>query len=130
MKNNNSTVNVDINQLKNHYEDIFSSNFDVNPVNHDFVIDAIKILDDRNSYTPIELDLIKYNNAISKIKNSHVCGFDKISSFMLMNTSDYFKNSSLFFFYKFIFKNCILPDNLNISFIKPIIKDKKNLMLI
>jgi hypothetical protein len=86
------------------------------------VIDAIKILDDRNSYTPIELDFIKFNNAISKINNSHVCGFDKISAFMLKNTPDYFKNSSFFCFYKFIFKNCIFPDNLNISFIKPIIK--------
>jgi hypothetical protein len=30
-----------------------------------------------------------------------------------------------FFFFKFVFKNCIFPENFNISFIKPIIKDYK-----
>ena len=44
---------------------------------------------------------------------------------MILNTNEMFKNSVILFFLKYIFK--YIPDNLNISHIVPIIKDKNKL---
>ena len=123
--NNNSCVNIDIEKLKNHYENIFSNYYDVNPINKERILHATNNLNNLDSFTPIDLDYVKFYNVIKKIDNSKVCGIDKISSEMLKHTSEYFKNTYLFLFFKFIFMNCVYPDNFNTSYIKPIIKDHK-----
>jgi hypothetical protein len=51
-----------------------------------------------NLFIPIELDHIKFTNAINKIKISNVCGFDKISPSMIKYVSDYFKKIVFLFF--------------------------------
>ena len=122
---NNSNINVDINELENHYESLFSGSFDINPINKELVLNGIKDLDNKLLYSAIDLDFIKFNNAFKKTKNSHVSGFDKVSSYMLNNTSDLFKYNYIFPFFKFIFKNCVIPDYFNTSFIRPILKDNK-----
>ena len=44
---------------------------------------------------------------------------------MIKNSSDHLKYSCIFPFFKFIFMNCIFPDNFNISYIRPILKGFK-----
>ena len=120
-------MSIDIIDLKNHYQDIFSNSFEINLNNKEIGLNAIESLINRSLFTGIDLDYLKFSNAIKKTNSSHVCGLDNISTFMLKNTSDSFKKTYIFTFpfFKFIFKNCIIPDNFNISFIKPIIKDHK-----
>ncbi len=78
----NSNINVDINELENHYESLFSGSFDINPINKELVLNCIKDLDNKFLYSAIDLDLIKFNNAFKKTKSSHVSGFDKVLSYM------------------------------------------------
>jgi hypothetical protein len=55
---------------------------------------------------------------------SNVIGNDGVSSNILLNCDDNFIKSKLFFFYKYIFKYGVIPKGLNITHIRPIIKDK------
>jgi hypothetical protein len=79
--NNDNSINIDINHLKNHYESIFSNSFDVNPINCELILKSIEIFNNKSLFSPIELDCMKFNNALIKIKSSHVCGFDNVSPY-------------------------------------------------
>jgi hypothetical protein len=71
--------------------------------------------------------LLQFHLLVCNLKEtsiSNVIGNDGVSSNMLLNCNDNFINSKLIFFYKYIFKYGVIPKGLNITHIRPIIKDK------
>ena len=49
---------------------------------------------------------------------------------MNLDCDDKFLNSKVYFFFKYIFYHGVIPSKLNISHIIPIIKDKKNRIIL
>lgn len=55
---------------------------------------------------------------------SHVCGFDGLSSHMLLNCKTERMLNCLLVFYLYIFKHAVIPTDFNVSLVRPIIKDR------
>lgn len=105
---------------------MFSNSLSVEPSNENFVLESIEMLNNKSLFSPINLDYVKFIDALKKkTNNSHVCGYDGVSAYMLKHTSNYFKNTIIFSFFSFMFNYCVIPDELNYAFIRPILKDNK-----
>ena len=117
------TINIKIEDLAEHYFNIFNRPLNVEE----------KIIKDVNSkiadinlenFRSISINLNNVNEAIKKTISSNVCGNDGISSRMIKNCNENFIASTILFFYRYIFKYGVIPTDLNITHIIPIIKDK------
>ena len=113
-----------MNDLVDHYQNIFNRPLNVSDEINNYVSNEISDITVSN-FIPIEINKYELKLAIKQTKPSNVCGNDHISSRMIMSCNNNFVDLYLFFFYRFIFQYCVLPDELNITHIVPIKKDKK-----
>ena len=118
----NITLNID--DLVNHYSNIFNRPLNVSDEINDFVNSEIQDVNIDN-YIPIEISKFELKSAIKQTKSSNVCGNDGISSKMIKACDNSFVDKYIFFFFRYIFSYCVIPDELNITHIVPIKKDKK-----
>jgi len=110
--------------LVNHYSNIFNRPLNVSDEINDFVNSEIQDVNIDN-YIPIEISKFELKSAIKQTKSSNVCGNDGISSKMIKACDNSFVDKYIFFFFRYIFSYCVIPDELNITHIVPIKKDKK-----
>jgi hypothetical protein len=122
-KKNEILIDIDIDKLRDYYSGIFNKPLIVDKkfINH--INEQIASLNHDN-YSSIDININELQIALKETSISNVIGNDGISSYMLLNCNDNFINSKLIFFYKYIFKYDVIPKGLNITHIRPIIKDK------
>ena len=63
-------------------------------------------------------------SALKQTRSSNVCGNDGVTPKMIINCNNSFIEKYFLFFFRYIFKYCVVPDELNITHIIPIKKDK------
>jgi hypothetical protein len=76
-----------------------------------------------NNFEPIEINKYDVKLAIDQTNSSNVCGNDNISSKMIKSYifgDNIFVDQYIFFFLRYIFKYCVIPDDFNITHIVPI----------
>ena len=116
-------IDIDIDKMRDYYSNIFNKvlKVDVNFVDHvNREIDDIK----HENFTSIEINYNELELALKETSNSNVIGNDGVSSNMILNCDVNFLKSKLFYFFKYIFKFGVIPKGMNITHIRPIIKDK------
>jgi hypothetical protein len=121
---NKENIDININDLVSHYSSIFNESIKVAQDVKDKIMHEISDINIKN-YDAITLTLSELELAYKQTKISKVCGNDLISSHMLLNCNEDFLKSKVLFFYKYIFHHGVIPSELNITHIIPIIKDKK-----
>ena len=77
------------------------------------------------NFDAIEINMIEFKYKMKLTKSSNVCGNDGVSPKMITNCSNFFIERYLFLFFRFIFEYGVIPDDLNITHLVPIKKDKK-----
>ena len=122
-KKNEILIDIDIDKIRDYYSGIFNKPLIVDKkfINH--INEQIANLNHDN-YSSIDININELQLALKETSISNVIGNDGVSSNMLLNCNDNFINSKLIFFYKYIFKYGVIPKGLNITHIRPIIKDK------
>jgi hypothetical protein len=118
-----SKIDIPIDTLAQHYHEIFNRPLCVteeviNQVNQK--IENIKI----EYYESMNIELIDLELTIKQTKLSNVCGNDGLSSRMIKNCNNFIIATKLLFFFRFIFTHGVIPDDINITHIIPIKKDK------
>ena len=122
-KNKNQSITIKEDELLYHYNNIFNNNLVVNLENYNLVINNIADISHDN-FHPIEILFSDICRALKGTLKSHVHGNDCISANMILNCNSEFINSTLLFFFKFIFHYGVIPTDFNITHIISIIKDK------
>ena len=119
-----SPININIDILADEYSKIFNFKAETDHNLNRRVSDTIAITKDLEK-CEIKVTKAEIMLAISQMEQSNVCGDDGISTNMLTNCPEEFLNKYIVFLFKFIFKHNIIPDNMNVTHIVPIIKDTK-----
>ena len=122
LNNDKEKITLDINDLVNHYSNIFNRPLNVTDERNQYVNEEISDLD-INNFEPIEINKYDVKLAINRTNSSKVCGNDNISSKMIKSCDNFFVDQYIFFFLHFIFKYCVIPDDFNITHIVPIKTD-------
>ena len=118
----NMEVDMNIDNVAQHYDQIFNDPLNVKPEIIASVIDNNKDIILNNFY-PINLNLCEFKLALKMCSNSKVCGNDSISSYMINGCETHFIESIIYKFFCYIFQLSIIPKDFNFTHIIPIIKD-------
>jgi hypothetical protein len=122
-RKNEILINIDIDKIRDYYSNIFNKPLNVDKRFIDHINEQIDDIKHEN-YSPIDLNINELKLALKETSNSNVIGNDGVSSNMILNCDENFIKSKLFIFFKYIFKYGVVPKGLNITHIRPILKDK------
>ena len=118
-------VTADIDAVAHHFAKVFEAPFEAPDDMHRIADDTCKELDDFTSFPGVEMNPIWLDSALKETRMSRVCGFDGVSSYMLLNFMSGKMRYCLSNFYNFLFKQGVIPTDFNVSVIRPILKDRK-----
>jgi hypothetical protein len=122
-RKNEILIDIDIEKIRDYYSNIFNKPLNVDKKFIDHINEQIDDIKHEN-YSPIDININQLKLALKETSNSNVIGNDGVSSNMILNCDENFIKSKLFFFFKYIFKYGVVPKGLNITHIRPILKDK------
>jgi hypothetical protein len=122
-----STINVPIETLKKHYEDLFNVKHNIKPDAQ--VNENNKLEENKNKFSKAKFDYMldpaKLNDLILDLPNGKACGLSNL-------TYEHIKHCSSFTFllylskmYETMVRFSVIPENFNVSILKPLIKDPK-----
>jgi hypothetical protein len=117
-------IQMEIEETADNYKNILNDNLEVPQEQIEMVNIEILLLDIKN-FKSIKLSLEEFKIAFNSTSTSKACGNDNTSLFMIHNLESSFINKIIFPFFSNIFKYGLIPSNLNVTYILPIIKDIK-----
>ena len=108
-KKNEILIDIDIHKIRDYYWGIFNKPLIVDKkfINH--INEQIASFNHDN-YLSIDININELQLALKETSISNVIGNDGVSSNMLLNCNDNFINSKLIYFYKYIFKYGVIPN--------------------
>ncbi len=106
--NKDKNSELDINKVLSHYDEIFNEPLNVNIDTVNEINTGIFDLKHEN-FTTIEVNSSELKFVLQDTNLSKVVGDDGLSSYMLLNINQAFVNSSILYFFQFIFKYGVIP---------------------
>ena len=123
----NREISIDSTSLFNHYKNFFYENDFAPNVEQKLISEKVNETFNNFSNNKIikKFKASDLEKTLKELKNSHVKGFDKISYSMIKNALSPDVEEFFLFFFNKIMELMKIPKNLNVSIIKPILKDQE-----
>jgi hypothetical protein len=129
MSRKDNNVNIPINDLENHYKILFNSHNNINPdqMQDDDEKLKLKLQEMEQKYEKIELKKIDVEEVIRSLPNGKSAGYSTLvyENYKFCTSNELIKALTAMF--NSMIRNTITPNDFNLSIIKPLIKDEKQI---